>query len=85
MFAGILEEAYKIGQQNKLWMRSCSSAAKDLSKTSVYAPLFLTQDFDYAYYYCGVHKPSDSCILVVEAREQDLCNLLDPDDYTSSA
>lgn len=79
-----LFETYKITATNNLWIRSCNSAGIDINRVSSIDPLYLTQDPDYAYYYC-VSKKTDDYILVVEVEDGELCHLYDANDYTSLA
>ena len=80
-----LNETYKITRANNLWIRSCSSIDKlDLARINSTDPLYLTQDPDYAYYYC-VSKKTDDSIAIVQVVDGELCHLYDANDYTSIA
>lgn len=80
----MLSETYKIGASNNLWIRSWGNGQVDLSRVSSVDPLYLTQDPDYAYYYC-ISKKTDDNILVVKIADGELCHLYDANDYTSLA
>ena len=80
----MISETYKIGASNNLWIRSCGDDGIDVNRVSSVNPLYLTQDPDYAYYYC-MSKKTDDCILVVKVQDGELCHLYDANDYTALA
>ena len=61
----MISETYKIGVSNNLWIRSCGDSGIDVNRVSSVDPLYLTQDPDYAYYYC-ISKKTDNYILVAK-------------------
>lgn len=89
----MLEEAYSISDSNSLWLRACRAEStahhassdnttdsdNDISETR---PLYLTLDFDYAYYYTQLPKTSKTRIAVYKLKNCEVCHLYHAADYT---